>query len=470
MGFWEQLSQSAVSRNSLLCVGLDPNPSLIPAGAGGVADFLRRVIDVTADVACVYKPNIAFFEALGLDGLKVLRQVIDHVPADIPVLLDAKRGDISSTADAYAHAVYDVLGAGAVTLSPYLGYDSLAPFLEYADRGVFVLCKTSNPSAGELQDLRSSATPIYVHVARLTREWAGQRDVGLVVGATYPEALQAVRGELPNAWLLVPGIGAQGGDAQAVVAAALRPDGLGLLVNSSRGILYADDPRQAALALRDRLNAYRESAAAKPAARRSQKLDQVTQLARVLLEAGCVQFGDFVLHSGAHSPVYVDLRRLVTFPRILAQVAETYAALLAPLTYDRIAAIPYAGLPIGTAAALATGDPLIYPRREAKSYGTRRLIEGEFHAGETAVLLDDLISSGASKLEAMQPLVEAGLNVRDVVVLIDREQGGREDLAQHGLSLHAACTLRQIVRALAADGTIDGADAVRVFRFLDGEA
>lgn len=183
-----------------------------------------------------------------------------------------------------------------------------------------------------------------------------------------------------------------------------------------------------------------------------------------------MRFGDFLLKSGAHSPIYVDLRLLVTFPRLLAEVATHYARLLRPLRYDRIAAIPYAGLPIGTAVAMETGKPLIYPRREVKDYGTKKAVEGAFNPGETAVLLDDLITQGGSKLEALEPLLAQGLAVHDVVVLIDREQGGAEDLAAHGYRLHAVMTLRQLVDALAAGGTLASADAVRVHAYLGENA
>jgi uridine monophosphate synthetase len=183
-----------------------------------------------------------------------------------------------------------------------------------------------------------------------------------------------------------------------------------------------------------------------------------------------VQLGDFVLHSGAHSPIYVDLRRLVVAPRLLEMAAAEYVQLLKGLSYQRIAAIPYAGLPIGTAVALQTRDSLIYPRREVKEYGTRRRIEGEYQAGERVVLVDDLISSGGSKLEAAAPLQEEGLVVEDVVVLIDRQQGGAEDLARHGLRLHAATTLREIVALLVAAGKLDRETQSRVERYLAGEA
>lgn len=467
MGFWSKLESSIIARDTLLCVGLDPYPERIPSRYRSVGEFNRAIIDATADLACVYKPNVAFYEALGETGMDALRETLAYVPEGMPVLLDAKRNDISSTADAYARAVYDVLGVDAVTLNPYLGWDGVRPFMAHEDRGVFLLCKTSNPSAGEIQDWSQGGEPLYRHVARLAGGWAGGREIGLVIGATYPDAIADIRDELPNAWFLVPGVGAQGGELEMVLAAGLRPDGMGLIINSSRGILYADDPTAAARDLRDQINRARRGPGA---TRGAAPAPQIALLAQALFEAGCVRFGDFLLKSGAHSPIYVDLRLLVTFPRLLAEVATHYARLLRPLRYDRIAAIPYAGLPIGTAVAMETGKPLIYPRREVKDYGTKKAVEGAFNPGETAVLLDDLITQGGSKLEALEPLLAQGLAVHDVVVLIDREQGGAEDLAAHGYRLHAVMTLRQLVDALAAGGTLASADAVRVHAYLGENA
>ncbi len=193
----------------------------------------------------------------------------------------------------------------------------------------------------------------------------------------------------------------------------------------------------------------------------------IEELAIRLHAVGAVKFGEFRLKDGGQSPIYLDLRLLVADPPLLWQVAQAYAALLANLTFDRLAAVPYAGLPIGTAVALVTGRPLVYPRREAKSYGTGQAIEGSFRAGETAVLLDDVISSGSSKLEAIARLESAGLRVRDVVVLIDRQGSGRAELAAAGYELHAVASLSQLVAALEAAGRISHAQAAAVDAYLD---
>lgn len=470
MSFWGKLEASIRRRDSLLCVGLDPEPMRMPSSYTSVADFNKAIIEATADLVCAYKPNIAFYEALGEEGLYALRQTLASIPADIPVILDAKRNDIATTAAAYAKAAFDYWGVDALTVNPYLGRDSVEPFLAYPDRGVFLLCKTSNPSASDVQDWTQNGEPLYRHVARLAESWKAGREIGLVIGATYPEAIADIRQESPHTWFLIPGIGTQGGELRAVLRAGLRSDGLGLIINASRSILYASDPRVAATSLRAEINAIRSQVLLEPWRMPDAHQLQVIRLARLLFEAGCVRFGDFVLHSGARSPIYIDLRRLVAYPRILNEVARTYVRLLGSLKYDRIAAIPYAALPIGTAVALQTGHPLIYPRREAKAYGTKRLIEGEYQAGERVVLLDDLITTGGSKLEAIEPLVAEGLLVEDVVVLIDREQGGASDLAQKGLRLHAAMTLRELVDALAEGGQLAPADAQRVREYLAHES
>jgi uridine monophosphate synthetase len=483
MGFFRQLQATATRNNSLLCVGLDPRPERYAEDVLSQSDpifaFNQQIIDATRDLVCAYKPNYAFYEAQGLDGLRALRQTVEYIGDDIPVILDAKRGDIGSTAAAYAQAAYEVWGAGAVTVTPYLGSDSVTPFAAYKDRGVFLLCHTSNPSASELQTLDCGGEPLYHRIARLAQEWDGA--IGLVIGATYPGALRAVRAIAPQAWFLVPGIGAQGGDLEGTIAAGLREDGLGLTISISRGVCHAPDPRAAAAQYRDQINAARESslsrlcepspplglfvsqrgyAPSSPAGGTEEEL--ILDLARI----GAVRLGQFTLRSGKTSPIYIDLRLLASHPDVLQNVASAYADLLQGLTFDRVAGIPYAALPIGTAVALQTGSPLIYPRKEAKSYGTRRAIEGVFEAGERVVVLDDLITTGGSKMEAIAPLEEAGLVVEDVVVLIDRESGGREELARQGYRLHAVFTLRRALDVLVAHGEISEEQQRQVLDWL----
>ncbi len=259
---------------TLVCIGLDPEPSRFPARFANDADavfgFCRDIVDATAPYACCFKPQIAHFAAV--DAEDALQRLIVHVHAahpGVPMILDAKRGDIGSTARHYATEAFDRFAADAVTANPYLGRDSVQPFLDRADRGVVILCHTSNPGARDLQDLHvahgSGTRPLYQHVAETVAcEWNGNGNCALVVGATYPPELRDVRAIVGDMPLLIPGIGAQGGDVEAVVRNGCTADGTGLMVSSSRAILYAssgDDYAQAAAAaaraLRDEINRFR---------------------------------------------------------------------------------------------------------------------------------------------------------------------------------------------------------------------
>ena len=270
--FFAKLRQASHTNRSFLCVGLDPHPSLLPEK--DVVTFNRAIIEATADLTCCYKPNLAFYESMGPQGLEALLRTVEHVPRHLPVIADGKRGDIASTAEAYARALFDVYGFDAATVNPYLGTDSLAPFLERADKGVFVLCRTSNPGGADLQGLAvtsdGSSRPLYKVVAELARDrWNERGNVGLVVGATFPEELGHIRQLCPRLPFLLPGVGAQGADVAAAVRNALDEDGAGFIIVSSRQILYASSDRdyaqaarRAAEALRDEINRQREAALA----------------------------------------------------------------------------------------------------------------------------------------------------------------------------------------------------------------
>ena len=270
MGFVAQLEQAWQRSGSLVCVGLDPEPARFPAvlrdAPDAVFEFCRAIVDATADLVCCFKPQIAHFAALRAEG--ALERLIAHIHAHhpgVPVILDAKRGDIGSTAQNYASEAFDRYAADAVTVNPYLGRDSVQPFLDRTDRGVILLCRTSNPGARDVQDLEVAGRPLYQRVAALVAdEWNTNGNCALVVGATYPRELAEVRAIAGAMPLLVPGVGAQGGDVAAVVANGKNADGAGLIISSSRAILYAgsgDDysaaARRAAQALRDEINKYR---------------------------------------------------------------------------------------------------------------------------------------------------------------------------------------------------------------------
>jgi uridine monophosphate synthetase len=467
MSFFSYLTDRVVKVNSLLCVGLDPHPDLLrKKTAKDARDFCVGLIEATSDQACAFKPNSAFFEIFGEQGWQALREVIENVPNGIPVILDAKRGDIASSAIAYAQAAFEWLGADAITVSPYLGRDSLEPFLTDPEHGVFLLCKTSNPSAADFQELHTGeGEPLYMNIARQASMWNISDNLGLVVGATDPMALAKVRATVSDLWLLAPGVGAQGANLEAVIQAGLRSDELGIVIPVSRGIARAENPRAEAVRLREEINHARQEAREVVAAHFTLP-PLLAELADDLLSTGCVRFGEFTLKSGVTSPIYIDLRVLSSQPSLLARVAKTYLPLLERLEFDRLAALPYAALPIATAISLQTGHPMIYPRKEIKDYGTQTEVEGGFREGETVVVIDDLVTTGGSKLEAINRLEAVGLNVRDIVVLIDRQGGAAQTLSEAGYHLHAVYMLTDMIKHWEEMRRINTEQAVAVRRFI----
>jgi orotidine-5'-phosphate decarboxylase len=292
--FVERLQAASRARQSLVCVGLDPDPELMPVP--DVLEFNKAIVDATSDLVCAYKPNLPFYEALGIPGLEALAETISHIRAVAPeaiVLGDGKRGDIASTNVKYAQALFGVWGFDAATVNGYAGGESLEPFLSYADRGIFVWCRSSNPGAGEFQDLRlvsdadgphpdppprgegrrnplppwgrvrvGAAPTLYEWMAQQASEWNTRGNVGLVVGATFPDQLKSVRTRCPGMPILVPGVGAQGGELESSVRSGLDKEAFNILISSSRGIIYASRDRkdyaraarEAAMQLRDRIN------------------------------------------------------------------------------------------------------------------------------------------------------------------------------------------------------------------------
>jgi orotidine-5'-phosphate decarboxylase len=272
VNFIDKLSAAWTANQSLLCVGLDPDldklPAALRAAPDGIATFCKEIIDATADLACAFKPQIAYFAALGAERQleAICAYAREHYP-HIPLILDAKRGDIGATARQYAREAYDRYGADAVTVNPYMGFDSVEPYMEWSERGVIILCRTSNAGGSDLQFLNVDGQPLYQHVARLVaNKWNVNGQCALVVGATYPEELAQVRAIVKDMPLLVPGIGAQGGDIAATVYAGKTAAGAGMMINSSRAILYATPhgqedfaaaARRVALETRDAINLYR---------------------------------------------------------------------------------------------------------------------------------------------------------------------------------------------------------------------
>ena len=260
--FFSFLERRVDDCSSLLCIGLDPHiPDLKEASAASALDFCLTLVKQTAPYAAAFKPNAAFFEIFGAEGWTALKQVIEAISEEsnrlgsmIPVILDAKRGDIASTAEAYAQSAFEHLGAHCITLNPYLGKDSVDPFLKDHEKGVFLLCKTSNPGSGDLQDVHlANGLTLYEHVANLAQGWNTKNNIGLVVGATHVDAMKRVRAAAPDLWFLAPGVGAQGGELESALKAGLRKDGKGILFPVSRGISRASNPAKAAAELRDEI-------------------------------------------------------------------------------------------------------------------------------------------------------------------------------------------------------------------------
>jgi len=275
MKFVQRLERAWSTGQTLLCVGLDPDPARLPQHLAEadypMFEFGRAIVDATADLVCAFKPQIAYYAAARAEDQ--LEMTIAHIRRrhpGIPVILDAKRGDIGSTAEMYAREAFERYQADAVTVNPYLGLDALAPFLEFSDKGVIVLCRTSNPGARDVQDIESKGRKLYQIIAeKAARDWNAKGNVLLVVGATYPEELAQIRASVGDMPILVPGVGAQGGDVAAVVANGATADGTGLIISASRAVLYAGSgadyaqaARSAAQKLRDEINLCRKTKAA----------------------------------------------------------------------------------------------------------------------------------------------------------------------------------------------------------------
>ena len=266
--FFSFLEKRVDDCSSLLCVGLDPHVSdLKEPSPASALDYCLNLVQQTSRYTAAFKPNAAFFEVFGAEGWTALKQVIEAIQHEsnrmgsmIPVILDAKRGDIASTAEAYAKSAFETLGAHCITLSPYLGKDSIDPFIQQSEKGIFLLCKTSNPGSGDVQDIvLSDGELLYEHVAKLAQQWNTKNNIGLVVGATHLDAMKRVRAVAPDLWFLAPGVGAQGGELEAALQAGLRKDGQGILIPLSRGISRAEKPGLAAAEIRDQILSVKNS-------------------------------------------------------------------------------------------------------------------------------------------------------------------------------------------------------------------
>ncbi len=268
MDFLNKLNKSIAQNNSLLCIGLDTEiaklPSHIKNSEDALFTFNKAIVDATLDLVCCYKLNVAFYEAAGIDGLMQMKKTIEYIhDKHLTIILDAKRSDIGNTARMYAKAAFEQWKVDAITVNPYLGSDSVLPFVEYKDKGIIVVCKSSNPNAGDFQDLVSDNEPVYLHVAKKVNEWNTNNNCLMVVGPVTND-MSAIRAVAPDMFFLVPGIGAQGGDLESTLKSGLTKEKSGLIIHSARGIIYAssgedfaEKARLEAQSLRDTINTYR---------------------------------------------------------------------------------------------------------------------------------------------------------------------------------------------------------------------
>lgn len=465
MHFFDKLEAAMTRNSSLLVVGLDPNPELLPAhfsdcGINSLRDWLEFVIAETADFVCAYKPTLGFYVALGAPGLTLLQQVIAAIPPHIPIILDAKHSDLN-TSTLLAQAAFEQWQVDAITISPYNGQDQAAPFLVHGGRAVFVLCATANPIARNLQLYPSPESPLYLQVVKEARTWGTAEQVGLEAGTTNPEVLQSIRAIAPERLILVRSLWQEGADLTQLVTAGLKASGDGLLIPIPQDWLSHAQPGELMRSLREDVNHIRTEVM-REGATCGLWMSNVCTLAQhpqfdlilQLFDVGCILFGEFVQASGATFPYYIDLRKIISNPQLFHQVLNAYAELLKPLVFDRIAGIPYGSLPTATGLSLRLNHPMIFPRKEVKAHGTRRVIEGHFESGETVVVVDDILISGKSAMEGAGKLQAAGLKVHDIVVFLDHEQGVKERLRENGYQAHSVLTLSEITETLHQAGRI----------------
>ena len=464
MNFFDKLNAAIASNQSLLFVGLDPNLEMMPKSSdrdviASLSDYLQLIIAQTADLVCAYKPTLGFYEALGARGIELLEQTLKAIPSHIPVILDAKHSDLN-TSSVFAKTVFTQWGVDAITLSPYVGQDHVAPFLVYPGKAVFILACTSNLGARALQQYPNNDAPLYLQVVKAARTWGSLEQVGLEVGTISPEVLALVRDFAPERVILARSIWAEGGNLSNILKAGLNSNGDGLLIPVPQDMLAA--PPGAINSIRLEINQVREEVISNASScavwlpdvcllDRHHYLDLILQL----YDLGCIMFGDFVQASGATFPYYVDLRKIISNPQVFSLILTAYADILTTLQFDRIAGIPYGSLPTATGLSMRLSYPMIFPRKEVKAHGTRKVIEGNFCPGETVVVVDDILISGASAIEGAQKLESAGLIVNDIVVFMDHEQGVKDKLKAHGYCAHAVLTISEITKTLYQAGRID---------------
>ena len=488
MGFFVQLTEAIAERQSLLMTGLDPNPEMLQSWAQrrGMANrsflsqarhWIKAVVEETSPHVCAIKASLGFYQALGPLGLELLLEVRDLVPRDLPLIIDAKHGDLNSST-ALAHYLFKDLGVDGVTLSPLAGQDIAAPFLLYADKAVVITCRSSNPAAKRIQYHPSEADPLFLQIVRECQLWGTPDQLLLEVGTSDPAVLGLVRQAAPERVLMLRSIWSEEERLDGLLQAGLNPAADGLLLPLPQNLLVEDDLGPKAEALKAMINRRRQrwldqqgqeqaescavwlpdASGAGDAASSEPAADPLESLIVDLFDIGCLLFGEYVQASGAVFNYYIDLRQIISDPNLFHRVLHAYCGLLEQLSFDRIAGIPYGSLPTATGLSLQLHKPLIYPRKEVKAHGARRLIEGDFNEGDTVVVVDDILITGGSVLEGIGKLESSGLVVQDVVVFIDhggeRDRHASERLAAAGYRSHAVLDIARITRVLVGAGRL----------------
>lgn len=508
--FFLALEERIASANSLLCIGLDPHAKELKGevNAFGALKFCKEIIDATYPYVACYKPNVAFFEAFGAAGISALIEVIRLIPADIPVILDCKRGDIDSTAVAYASSAYDIItpsSISAVTLSPYMGWDSIKPFITgaYENKGAFVLCKTSNQSSRELQSRTlSGGQHVYEATLELCKMWNEEKAdkhsrVGVVAGATDLFALERIRLRCPDIWILCPGIGAQGGHCAAACAVGLRQsDASGLLVSVSRGISSAEDKTAAALALRDEVNRCRDTLKSNQKVNNGVKesdgslkwnkvhlLPYQEQFIDLSINKGALRFGEFKLKSGRLSPYFFNAG-LFSCGNSASLLSRCYAQCIheSKIEFDVIFGPAYKGIPLATNVAATyfnmfnISKEYAYNRKEVKDHGEGGLLVGADVMGKKVLVVDDVITAGTAIRETFGVLSKAGASIVAICVSLDREEKPTEAASnsaiqqveqEFGVPVLSIVKLTHILGFLTSKSETSAAEAAENTRKVD---
>jgi uridine monophosphate synthetase len=467
MNFFTKLNDSIDQSNSLLVLGLDPSPEMMPSAYAeygleeGLEYWLKETIAATANDICAYKPTLGFYQALGTKGAILLDRILAEIPVDIPIILDAKHGDLNSST-VFARAIFEDWRVDAVTLTPYLGQDQVAPFLVYPDKGVFILAHTSNPGAISLQEYSNSDRPFYLQVIETARTWGTIEQVSLEVGTTEAKVIEQIRKIAPERTILVRSLWENPNSLEPILQAGLRSNGKGLLIPVPQDFLSNKEISTKLSLLNKDINRVRREAQLPEENTNTwqQNLDLANQhpyrdLILQLFDIGCLMFGEYVQASGATFSYYIDLRKIISNPQVFGLVLDAYAEILKTLKFDRIAGIPYGSLPTATGLAIQLHRPMIYPRKEVKAHGTRRAIEGSYQAGEKVVVVDDILISGKSVIEGVEKLTSAGLIVEDIVVFIDHERGVKDKIRDRGYRAHSAIGISEITEILYEAGRIN---------------